>query len=161
MKISLEYELFSFFASVVLALIIGVIYDFFRALQNRVKKAAILDVIMWICMSCLVVWAWFFVFSGKLRWYIFLGVFFSDIIYFLTLSKCVYFLVDFFVDKICRIFGVIFKILLTPPRFLCKIIGVYIGWLKSKFSKKVEGKYDEKNTEKNAENQNAENQIER
>lgn len=150
MKVSLEYEIFSFFASVILAVLIGIIYDLFRALRKRILKSSLCDILMWIVISNLVVWTWFFAFSGKLRWYMFFGVFFSGTIYFLTLSRYVYFLLHFLVDKICCIIGVIFKILLTPFRFLCKIIGVYIGRLKSKFSKKVEGKYDEKNTEKNA-----------
>ena len=151
MKVSLEYEIFSFFASVILALAIGAVYDLFNAVRSHLKRTALCDTLMWITVSFFVGWTWFFVFLGKLRWYMFLGGISAGIIYFLTLRKYVYFLLSFLVDKICCIFGVILKILLTPPRFLCKIIGVYIGRLKSKFSKKVEGKYDEKNAKKSIE----------
>ncbi len=144
MKVSLEYEIFSFLASVILAVLIGLVYDFFRAIRKTLKKSVLCDILMWITVSFLVVWTWFFAFLGELRWYMVLGALFTGVIYFLTISKYTYFLFQFLVDKICFIFAVILKILLTPPRFLCKIICVYIGRLKSKFSKKVEGKCDEK-----------------
>lgn len=144
MKVSFEFEVFSFFASVVLAILIGIVYDFFRAARKALKNAVLCDILMWITVFFLVVWTWFFVFFGVLRWYMILGVFFTGVIYFLTVSRYTYFLFQFVVDKICLVFGVILKILLTPPRFLCKMLCVYIGRFKSKFSKKVEGKCDEK-----------------
>ena len=49
----------------------------------------------------------------------------------------------FVMDKICAIFRIIFKILLTPLAFLCKMISVYVIRAKFKFSRKVEEKYDE------------------
>lgn len=142
MKISLEYELFTFFASVVLALIIGVVYDFFRAIRSCIKKTALWDSIMWITVLFFVVSTWFFAFEGQVRWYAVLGSFLTGCIYFLTLSKYVYFSLHFLMDKICSFFRIIFKILLTPFRFLCKIIGVYISKVKVKFSKKVEEDYE-------------------
>jgi len=145
MKVSLEYELFSFFVSVILALLIGLVYDFFRALRRNTKKDTLWDIVMWILVLMIVAYTWFVFFEGKLRWYTILGAFLSGFIYFLTLSKYVCFLLFFLVDKICSFFCIIFKILLTPLRFLCKIICVYTKVAKSKFSKKVEGKYDEKN----------------
>lgn len=145
MKISLEYELFSFVASVVLAVIIGLVYDLFRAIRRRTKKDALCDFIMWTVVLVFVAYTWFFFFEGMLRWYTILGVVFSGCIYFLTVSKYVSFVLFFIVDKICSFFSIIFKILLTPLRFLCKIICVYIKVAKSSFSKKVEGNNDEKN----------------
>jgi hypothetical protein len=144
MKVSFEFEVFSFFASVVLAILIGIVYDFFRAVRKVLKSAVLCDILMWITVSFLVVWTWFFVFFRVLRWYMILDVFFTGVIYFLTVSRYTYFLFQFVVDNICLVFGVILKILLTPPRFLCKMLCVYIGRFKSKFSKKVEGKCDEK-----------------
>lgn len=145
MKLSLEYELSSFFASVILALLIGVVYDFFEILRNKTKKPVICDAVMWGTVLFLFACAWFYSFEGKIRWYMILGLFVTFGIYFLTLSKYVHFILQFFVNKICSFFSLIFKILLTPPRFLCKIICVYTRAVKSKFSKKVEGNYEEKN----------------
>ena len=143
MKVSLEFEIFSFLASVVLAILIGIVYDFFRAVRNTFKKSVLCDSLMWITVSFLVVWTWFFAFLGVLRWYMILCAFFTGVIYFLTVSRYTYYLFQFFVDKICLGYTVILKILLTPPRFLCKMLCVYIGRFKSKFSKKVEGICDE------------------
>ena len=144
MVVSLEYELVTFFASVILALSIGVLYDFFHAVRIHGKKSLLWDVVMWIAILFLIVTVWFYVQNGEVRWYAVLGAFLTGVIYFFSLSKYVFFVMNFLVGKICVFFCIFFKILLTPPRFLCKIIGVYMVKAKSKFSKKVEEKYDDK-----------------
>lgn len=144
MVVSLEYELVTFFSSIILALFTGILYDFFHALREVTKKTIIWDMIMWTVFFVLIAAAWFFSAGGQLRWYMILGTCFSWIIYFLTVSKYVFLVLRFFIDKIYAFFCIIFKILLTPLRFLCRILNVYIGKAKSKFSKKDEEKYDEK-----------------
>lgn len=144
MVVSLEYEMVTFFASIVLAVFVGVLYDLFRVIRKYTKRTLLWDVLLWILVLILTFTIWFFVQNGEVRWYMILGSVLSGIIYLLTLSKYVYFFIDFSADKICRVFGLIFKILLTPLAFLCKILGVYVKKAKLEFSKKVKEKYDEK-----------------
>ena len=145
MVVSLEYELITFLSSVLLAILVGIVYDFFRALRKLFKMTVLWDTLMWITVLVLVVCVWFFVQNGEVRWYTILGAVSSGIIYFFSFSKCVFFVFDFAIGKIYAFFCIIFKILLTPPRFLCRIIGVYINEARLKFPKKVEEENDEKN----------------
>lgn len=144
MVVSLEYEMVTFVASVLLAFFTGIVYDFFRAIRFFCKRIVIWDILMWLVILTAVFFVWFFVADGRVRWYMIIGTFFSEIIYFFTLSKYVFFVLKFALGKICGFFRIILKILLTPLCFLCKIVGVYVNKAKSKFSKKVEEKYDEK-----------------
>lgn len=145
MVVSFEYELASFFISVVLAVFVGTIYDFFRALRRVLKMTIFCDIIMWMAMLFVIVSIWFFMLNGEVRWYTVLGAFLTGIIYFFSLSQYVYFLFRFIVGKIYAFFCIILKILLTPPCFLCRIIGVYISKTRMKFFRKVEEINDEKN----------------
>ena len=140
----LEYELTTFIASIVAAFATGILYDLFRAVRGYCKSALFCDILMWVSTLALLLWMWFFVAEGKVRWYMVAGLFLSGIIYFLSVSKYVLFVLRFLVGLIYSFFRIFFKILLTPPRFLCKMIYVYIGKAKSKFSKKAEKRYDEK-----------------
>ena len=144
MVVSLEYELVTFFASIVLAFLVGILYDASRALRKCTKRTLLWDILLWISVLVLTFVVWFFIQNGEVRWYMILGTFLAGVIYLLTLSKYVYFLLCFLVDKICSIFRIIFKFLLTPLAFLCKIIKVYVIRAKCRFSRKVEEKYDEK-----------------
>ncbi len=144
MVVSLKYELVTFLVSIILAFSVGVLYDLFKALRKYTKITLLWDILMWISVLFLVGAVWFFLQNGEVRWYMILGTSLAGLIYLLAVSKYVYFVLCFFVDKICRIFRIFFKFLLTPIAFLCKIIGVYVIRAKFKFSRKVEEKYDEK-----------------
>ena len=144
MKVSLEYELKTFLASIILAFLAGILYDFFRSVRTITKRTLLWDILLWVSVLVLTCTIWFFVQNGEIRWYMILGTVFSGIIYLLTMSPYVYFLFCFLMDKICRIFRIFFKILLTPLAFLCKMIGVYVKKAKLEFSKKVKEKNDEK-----------------
>ena len=144
MKVSLEYELKTFLAAIILALLVGVLYDFFRSIRTVTKMTLLWDILLWVSVLILTCVVWFFVQNGEIRWYMISGSVLTGIIYLLTLSAYVHFLFCFLLDKICRVFRIFFKILLTPLGFLCKMICVYVKKAKLEFSKKVKEKYDEK-----------------
>lgn len=144
MVVSLEYELKTFLASIILAVLSGVLYDLFKSIRTHTKITFLWDILLWVSLLVLTCAVWFFVQNGEIRWYMILGAVLSGIIYRLTLSEYVYFILCFIVDKICLVFSTIFKILLTPPVFLCKIISVYVKKARTGFSKKVVEKYDGK-----------------
>lgn len=143
MTVSAHFEMMSFLVSIITAGVIGINFDFFRALSKNGKKA-IWDVIMWSVSLAIVIFVWFHIFFGRLRWYMIVAVILGMVLYFFLFSKYVFLIIDFLLTKIRVIFSFILKILLTPLSFLCKIISVYIKGVRSKFSKKVEEKHDEK-----------------
>ena len=92
MTVLLEYELTTFFASILTAFVIGILYDVFRAVRELCKSALLCDVVMWVLTLIAVGAAWFFVAEGNVRWYMVAGLVFSGVIYFLSFSKYVLFL---------------------------------------------------------------------
>ena len=144
MVIVASYEIRTFFASIILALILGIIYDLMQAFGRVTKKRAICDFAGWgiICILC--GGLWLYAQNGELRWYMVTAAVLSGILYFLTVEKYVLRMFLYLASLICRFFDFILKILLTPLNFLCKILGVYIKRAKTKFFKKVEDKNDEK-----------------
>lgn len=143
MTVSAHFEMMSFLVSIITAGVIGINLDFFRALSKNGKKA-IWDVIMWSVSLAIIIFVWFHIFFGRLRWYMIVALILGMVLYFFLFSKYVFLIIDFLLTKIRVIFSFILKILLTPLSFLCKIISVYIKGVRSKFSKKVEEKHDEK-----------------
>ncbi len=144
MVISAAYELKTFGASIIIALAFGLLYDLVRALSGVAGKKAIADLFGWglICILC--AGGWFYLLGGELRWYMVAAALASGILYFLTLEKYVFSAFLFLTLCICRFFNIILKIVLTPLKILCKILGVYIKKAKTKFFKKVEDKNYEK-----------------
>lgn len=144
MTVSAYFEIMTFLVSLMTAGVLGINYDFFRAARKEWGKRVIWDILMWTASVFIVVFVWFFIFFGQVRWYMIIALISGLVLYFFMLSKYVFLCMDFLLGKIRAIFCIIFKILLTPPRFLCKIIRVYSKGVRSKFPKKVEEKNDEK-----------------
>lgn len=144
MVISASYELRTFGASVLMALLFGILYDITGAFSKVTGKKAVWDILGW-CAACVLLGsAWFHLQNGEIRWYMVIGALVSGILYFLTLEKCVFLAFTFIASFICRFFHIILKIVLTPFKFLGKMLSVHIKKAKTKFFKKVEDKNYEK-----------------
>ncbi len=146
MVISASYEIQTFLVSVILGVGIGTLYDIARGLKFTLKKTAFADAFMWISVIVFSGFLWFEYQNGEIRWYMVTGALLSALIYFLTISKYVLIVASFLLEKTYRFFHIIFKLLLTPPKFLCKILGVYVKWLNLKFLGKVKEENNEKKT---------------
>ncbi len=146
MVISAAYEIETFAVSIILGLVIGIFYDLARSMKSIFNKVAVFDSFMWIGVIAFSVFLWYEYQNGEIRWYMIMGTLLSLIIYFLTVSKYVFRVLSFLAGKTYRFFNIIFKLLLTPPKFLCKILSVYIKWSKLKFLGKVEEENNEKKT---------------
>lgn len=145
MIISASYELKTFGASVLMALLFGILYDITGAFAKVTGKKAVWDIFGW-CAACVLLGsAWFHLQNGEIRWYMVLGASVSGIIYFLTLEKYVFLVLTFIASIICRFFHIILKIVLTPFKFLGKMISVYINKAKTKFFRKEKDENYEKN----------------
>ena len=125
MTIDTNHELYVFFISFISGIICSAIFDFFRISRKRYKQKTFLinisDVLFWI-ISCIICYGCiFFTNNGKIRLYEFIAIAIGGFIYFLLLNR--FFNVVFV--NFFKIIEIILKILLTPTRFLYKII-VYI-----------------------------------
>ena len=140
MVVSVNYELITFAASFAASVIFGLVYDLARAFSKTTEKNAVFDILFWsvTCLFCGGIW--FFILNGELRWYMLVAAVFGAILYFLTVEKYIFTIFLFLAKFICIFFDIILKILLTPPRFLCKILSVYIKMVKAKFFREVRDK---------------------
>ncbi|MBO5059636.1 MAG: spore cortex biosynthesis protein YabQ [Clostridia bacterium] len=143
MVVSAAYELQSFAAAILLGIAVGIIYDLVKSFRLVFEKNFIPDVLMWIISGSGAAIIWYTTAGGEIRWYMILGAFFSLVLYFLLLSRYVFLLFFFIVKKIYCFFNIILKLLLTPVKFLVKIVSVYIRAVNIKFFKKVEDDNEE------------------
>ena len=109
---------------IVCGLIIGYIYDFFRAIRitSNYNKALTLisDLLFWILSASIIILAFFYIDGLNLRFYRFLAIIIGTLLYFIFLSA-------FFLkisEKIFEIFAYFLKFLFTIMKFCGKIICV-------------------------------------
>lgn len=124
MGVDISLEAYIFLATVVSGIVSGAIYDIFSVFKFVKKKlfVSLYDIFMSLVICSIIVIVFYLYNSFMLRWYMFIGLFLGIIFYFLCLRR-------FFVyvlEKILQLFHFIFKILLTPTRFLYKILVVYL-----------------------------------
>lgn len=133
MVFSIEQEVLLLLYSVLAGVFISVIYDFFRVIRKKSDSGIFFSNIQdTIFLITAVIIMFFVIFSksnGIFRFYQILGALLGAFFYYITLSR----LVRFFILKVIGIFLKIFefflKILLTPIRFMYKIVYVFISFL--------------------------------
>lgn len=90
MTFMLEQQSEAFFVCVVSGIIIGLFIEFFIALKKVISinkvVMGILDIVFWLVLCVIVIWATFSYNSGQVRFYIFLGFFSGVGIYFSTIN---------------------------------------------------------------------------
>ncbi len=146
MVVSASYELQSFFAAVLFGFFSGILYDFSKSVGKCLGNKFFADALLWAALIGVGTSVWYFVCDGVLRAYMIFGAFLSWTVYFLVLSRRITQVFDFAMKKICCFFNIILKLLLTPIKFLVKIVGVYIKAVNTKFFEKVEDENEEKKT---------------
>ena len=126
-----------FLSFVLIGLIIGFLFDFFRILRRSYKTPDVVtiieDIIFWITSGILILLGIFVLNEGKIRAYLFLGLIAGIFLYIAVISK--------YVMKIgLKIFNVFNKILIIPLQKATKIlINLVIKLIKIliKFFKKI------------------------
>ena len=131
------FELFTFFSFFLCGSILGMLFDFFRALRKAVKMNApavhITDFTFWLGAILISTFFMFFINDGLLRTFVVVAFFLGIALYFLTLSRLFFWLFFKIIEIICHFIDLFFKILLTPLKFSYKIIVVCFLKLKNKF----------------------------
>lgn len=103
----------------IIGLIIGIIFDFFRAIRKNFKSSdfttLIEDIAFLVITSFLVIFSIIRINGGEVRFYLFLGIFFGILIYSLTISNLCVIILNVIV-RLCK------KILQIPYLISKKVI---------------------------------------
>ena len=104
---------------ILIGILIGLIFDFFRILRRSFKTntiiTAIEDILFWLISGFILLFAVFILNNGEIRLYMFFSLIFGLYIYLVTLSKI---LIKYLVNIICFFK----KILSVPIKFIVNII---------------------------------------
>lgn len=112
----------------VIGLIIGIIFDFFRAIRKNFKSSDLLtlleDIAFLSLVSVLIIFSIIRINGGEVRFYLFLGIFFGILLYSLTISNLCVIIFNVIV-RICKNilqfpFEVFVKVLKLSKRVLKK-----------------------------------------
>lgn len=107
----LAEQVYIFFSSVIIGAIMGVVFDFFRALRRKGNTKNILvyiqDVLFWLIIAIMIIVSSFIINNGELRGYMLLGYILGALIYMLLFSKYIKFLFGIIFDFIEKIFSYI------------------------------------------------------
>lgn len=136
MKITSELITFLIFS--LCGVILGIIFDFFRALRRFLHKGtfsvAVTDIIFWITSIGICSYCVFYIHNGLLCTFVIAGFLLGVILYFLSVSCLIFNIFFKIIDIISKFLHLFLKILLTPLRFSYKIILICFLKMKYKFN---------------------------
>jgi len=107
-------ELIIFFYFILGGMMGGIFFDLLRITRRNRRIGDIVvyleDIIFWLLLGAGVIWLSYVTDAGQIRIYMIAGLFLGMIIYFLTLTKLIYKVLDFTCRYLVWLFGLIFKI---------------------------------------------------
>lgn len=122
MGISINQQLMSFLISVLCGAAMGIFFDCFRSIRKMIHMN---DIVVNICDGVFFLMSGFFAFftilsvnNGELRWYLFAGILFGGILYFLLLSTW-----------FMKVFVFLLKLLFKIIYYLLKPFQVIFKWI--------------------------------
>lgn len=114
------------------------LYDLFRAAHRLMKRHTaavnVSDVLYWLIVTVGVIYALWLINDIEVLLYQIAGLIIGVILYFLLFSAYIYRFFSVITEKTAKIMLYILKILLTPVRFLYKIITAFIFFTAKKFT---------------------------
>lgn len=113
-------QVYIFFSSVLIGAVMGIIFDFFRALRRKGNTKNVLvyiqDIIFWLIIAIMIIVSSFVINNGELRGYMLIGYILGAILYLLIFSKYIKFVFGIIFDFIEKVF----EYLLLPFEKLAK-----------------------------------------
>lgn len=98
----------------IIGLIIGIIFDFFRAIRKNFRASdfvtLIEDIVFLSMVSALIIFSIIRINGGEVRFYLFLGIFFGILLYSLTISNLCVIIFNIIVRLCKKIFQIPFKV---------------------------------------------------
>lgn len=118
--------MYVFIMSAVSGVLIGAVFDVFRALRYKIKQkplsVGIQDILFWIIAAFIVFGFMYRVNSGQPRWYIFAGAILGECIYAAVAGRAVVHLFAFLGTAMAKAAVFVIKIFLIPFAFLYKTV---------------------------------------
>ena len=106
-------QVYIFLATILVGAVMGIVFDFFRALRRNGNTCNIIvylqDIIFWLIVAVIIITSSFVLNNGELRGYMLIGYVLGAFIYMLTLSK-----------YIKSFFGFILDLISNGLQILCK-----------------------------------------
>lgn len=107
-------QVYIFLSSVLIGALMGIVFDFFRALRRKGNTKNIVvyiqDIIFWLIVAIIIITSSFILNNGDLRGYMIIGYLLGAILYMLILSN---YIKGLFII-IMNFFGKIFSVILKP-----------------------------------------------
>lgn len=123
-----------FLAFILIGLIIGFLFDFFRILRRTYKTpdfiTIIEDIVFWLVSGIILLLGIFILNEGKIRAYLFLGLFLGIIVYTMIFSRGV-------VKIGTKIFKIFNRFIAIPIQIVVKYVGKILKKLLQAFIKRV------------------------
>lgn len=117
-----------FLIFILVGIIIGLLFDFFRILRRTFKTSDFItyiqDILFWILSGIILIYAIFIFNNGELRAYIFLSIFIGIITYMLTISKYFIKFNVMILSGIKKVIIAIFKIIIYPIKMILKLLKI-------------------------------------
>lgn len=111
-----------FLVFVIVGMIIGILFDFFRILRKSMKTkdfvTYIEDILFCIITGIIIIYSIFYFNSGEFRIYMFIGLLIGCSIYLLTISQYVVKINVYILTKFIEICKKFFNIIFLPIRFI-------------------------------------------
>ncbi len=119
-------QAYTFIIFVIVGIVIGIIFDFFRILRKSIKTNDVFtyieDILFCITTGIILLYSIFKFNSGEIRIYMFLGIILGCLIYMITISQYFIKINVFIVKKIIVFLKKLFSILIIPIKIVKKII---------------------------------------
>ncbi len=137
-------EVFSLILLTLTGVLLGLCYDIVRAIRRAISFNIVFiwisDFLYWIVATCTIAYMLLITDDGIISTYEICGLILGAILYYNTLSRLILKIFGYVFAKIIKIFKLFLQILLTPVRFLYKIlIGRNVNEQISKTSAKKTG----------------------
>lgn len=136
MIVSSKHELFVFFGSVLGGMILGMIFDIFKATKLSDKAnivvLGIYDLLLWCIMTIAVFLIIFITNNAEVRWYEFAGMILGAVIYFMSLSGFFVAMLTTVLRMLKKVLCFLLKIVLFPIKLVFKILKPVILFVKKR-----------------------------
>lgn len=132
----IENQAFLFLVFSITGVILGILFDFFRAIRKTFKTSDFLtcieDVIYWFIAGIIILYNIYFFNNGEIRIFMIIGIIMGALIYTLTLSSIFIKINSFILQKVKFIINFISKIFKIPIKTTIKIVKKSINFKNKK-----------------------------
>lgn len=135
----IQNQLFSFFIYVIVGILLGFIFDIFRALRKSIKNSTVatnIEDILFVIISFIIITTVVQIISkGELRFYILLGIILGILIYFLSVSKYIITGETWILKSIIKILKSIYNFFIKFSKKINVLILKFLNKVKHKSTK--------------------------